>query len=168
MLRDWAQLMREAASETPHACELVAGEPTYLGTLDASKEGPGGVWLPGTRELAPVVWRVRWPEYIRARPVSSENPEGNITTSNLEMATKLLGWLILEGLVATKWAHVGVCNNNMVTVAWQGRGASKWLCITNRLLRVLAVQMRKNCVSPLVTRHIEGTCNALGNIPLRS
>ena len=55
MLRDWAQLIREASSEPTHVRELVAGEPAYVGTLDALGEGDGGVWLPGAKAVAPIV-----------------------------------------------------------------------------------------------------------------
>ena len=57
-MKDWDQLIKEAAGEPTHVRELAVGEAAYKGTLDASGEGAGGVWLPGTKPLAPVVWRV--------------------------------------------------------------------------------------------------------------
>ena len=90
-----------------------------MGTLDASGEGAGGVWLPGRRDLAPTVWQVEWPSHVKERLVSFDNPEGDLTNSDLEMAAELLGWLVLEGLVATQWRHVEVCSDNSATVAWQ-------------------------------------------------
>ena len=56
--KDWGQLIKEATREPTHVKELVVGEAAYKGTLDASGEGAGGVWLPGTNPMAPVVWRV--------------------------------------------------------------------------------------------------------------
>ena len=58
--------------------------------------------------------------------------------------------------------------DNSATVSWQMRGASKRSAVANRLLRVLAIRMRKNRASPLVTRHLAGKRNHLGDIPLRS
>ena len=167
-LRDWGQLIREAAAAPTHVNELVAGVADYKGTLDASGEGAGGVWLPGRRQLAPIVWRVRWPKEVRERLVTFANPDGDITNSDLEMAAELLGWIVLEASVDTRHAHVGVCSDNSATVAWQMRGASKRSAVANRLLRVLAIRLRKNRASPLVTRHLAGERNHLGDIPSRS
>ncbi|KAL7546620.1 hypothetical protein ACHAWF_015384 [Thalassiosira exigua] len=58
---DWRQLIRAAAKEPTHTRELVADEPDYVGYLDASGEGAGGVWLPANSALAPIVWRFPWP-----------------------------------------------------------------------------------------------------------
>ena len=158
----------EAGKEPTHCKELVPGEPEYKGTLDASGEGAGGVWLPGTKELAPIVWRVQWPKEVRDRLVTFENPEGDITNSDLEMAAEVLGLLVLEANVCLRWIHVGCCSDNSATVAWQGRGASKRSRVANRLLRVMAIRLRKNRASPLVTRHLAGDRNQLGDIPSRS
>ncbi|KAL7545707.1 hypothetical protein ACHAWF_009056, partial [Thalassiosira exigua] len=167
-LEDWGQLIREAAREPTHVNELVPGEADYKGTLDASGEGAGGVWLPAKRELAPIVWRLRWPPEVVARLVTPDNPDGDITNSDLEMAAEVLGWLVLEAVVSTRHAHVGVCSDNWATVSWQTRGASKRSAVANRLLRVLAIRMRVNRASPLVTRHLAGERNHLGDIPSRS
>ena len=126
------------------------------------------MWVPGTKELAPIVWRVRWPKEVLARVVTWENPDGDITNSDLEMAAELLGFLVLEACVPLRWEHVGVCSDNSATVACQGRGASKRSAVTNRLLRALAIRQRVNRASPLVTRHLAGVRNHLGDIPSRS
>ena len=167
-MKDWGQLIKEASKEPTHVKELVAGDAAYKGTLDASGEGAGGVWLPGTKALAPVVWRVKWPQDVRDALITWDNPNGKITNSDLEMAAELLGWLVLESLVPLRHEHVGLCSDNSATVAWQMRGASRRSVAANRLLRVLAIRMRKNRASPLVTRHLAGNRNHLGDIPSRS
>ena len=167
-MKDWGQLIKEATSEPTHVKELVVGDASYKGTLDASGEGAGGVWLPGTKALAPVVWRVEWPQDIKDALITWDNPRGTITNSDLEMAAELLGWLVLESLVPLRHEHVGLCSDNSATVAWQMRGASRRSVVANRLLRVLAIRMRKNRASPLVTRHLAGKRNHLGDIPSRS
>ena len=77
-LQDWRQLLRESTKEPTHVKELVAGEASYKGTLDASGEGAGGVWVPGTKELAPIVWWYKWPQEVWDRLVSERNPTGDI------------------------------------------------------------------------------------------
>ncbi|KAL7526943.1 hypothetical protein ACHAWF_001977 [Thalassiosira exigua] len=167
-LEDWGQLIREAPREPTHVNELVPGEADYKGTLGASGGGAGGVWLPAKRELAPIVWRLRWPPEVVARLVTSENPDGDITNSDLEMAAEVLGWLVLEAVVSTLHAPLGLCSDNSATVLCQTRGASKRSRVANRFLRVLAIRMRVNRASPLVTRHLAGERNHLGDIPSRS
>jgi hypothetical protein len=167
-LQDWRQLIRESAKEPTHVNELVPGPPTYKGTLDASGEGVGGIWVSGTDHIAPIVWRVPWPKEVRDRLVTQDNMSGDITNSDLEMAAEILGWLVLEAVVSTRHAHVGMCSDNSATVAWQTRWASKRSRVANCLLRVLAIRLRKNRASPLVTRHLAGDRNALGDIPSRS
>ncbi|KAL7545534.1 hypothetical protein ACHAWF_008883 [Thalassiosira exigua] len=155
-LEDWGQLIRGASKEPTHVNELVPGAPAYKGTLDASGEGTGGVWVPGEETLAPIVWRVRWPPEVVARLVTFDNPEGDITNSDLEMVAEVLGWLVLEANAPTRHKHVGVCSDNSHTEAWQMKGASKRSDVANRLLRVLEIRMRTNRASPLVTHHMAG------------
>ena len=69
-------------------------------TLDASGEGAGGVWVSGLQSIAPIVWRLEWPQEMRDRLVTFANPSGDITNSDLEMAAEVLGWLVLEAVVA--------------------------------------------------------------------
>jgi len=126
-------LLLEATKQPIHVKELVSYEATYKGTLYALAEGVDGVWLPGTRALAQIVWRYQWPEEVRARLAIQQNPTGDITNSDLEMAAKVLGWLVLEACVPLKWAHVGVCSDIMSTVAWATQWDSKSSQVANRL-----------------------------------
>ena len=40
-IKDWGQLIKEAGREPTHVKELVVGDTSYKGTLDASGEGAG-------------------------------------------------------------------------------------------------------------------------------
>jgi hypothetical protein len=124
--------------------------------------------VPRQKPLAPVVWKVQWPQEIKDALMTWENPKGTVTNSDLEMAAELLGWLVLEGNVPLKHEHMGLCSDNSATVSWQMRGASRRSAVANRLLRVLAIRMRRSRASPLVTRHLAGKRNHLGDIPSRS
>ena len=126
------------------------------------------MWIPGNKSIAPIVWRVKWPREVVDRLVTDKNPAGDITNSDLEMAAEVLGFLVLEASVTTRHSHVGVCSDNSPTVAWQTKGASKRSDAANRLLRILAIRLRHNRTSPLVTRHLAGKRNHLGDIPSRS
>jgi hypothetical protein len=72
--------------DNPVQCQqLIPGNPAYLGYCNACKYGGGGVWISGTQNIHPIVWRVKWPQDIVDR-VSSEQ----VTINNLEMAGLLL------------------------------------------------------------------------------
>ena len=94
--------------------------------MDVSLGGAGGVWYPEKSVLAPVVWCIEWPEEMNIRFVTFENPEGDISVSDLELAAVLLGCMVLEDLVDTKWKHIGILCDNTPAVAWACRGASKY------------------------------------------
>ena len=84
-MKDWGQLIKEAAKEPIYVKELVVRETSYKGTLDASGKGARGVWLQGNKPLAPVVWRLQWPQEIKDALLTWENPKGTITNSDLEI-----------------------------------------------------------------------------------
>jgi len=97
----------DAQQEHTHIIELVPAPPNWKGTVDASGKGAGGVWLPGTKPIAPVVWRLEWPLTVHKRLVTFDKPTGTITNSDLELAAEILGWLVLEAIIDTQWTHVG-------------------------------------------------------------
>ena len=52
--------------EPTNAAELVPGEAAYKGTLDASGEGVEGVRVHGIKEIAPIMWRVKFSPEVAA------------------------------------------------------------------------------------------------------
>ena len=88
--------------------------------------------------------------------VSDSNPMGNITHSDLEMAGILLHVMVLESIVLLRNQHVGAICNNTPTVSWAYRLASRRSCIAGRLLRALALRLRVNRASSLLTISIAG------------
>ena len=63
--------------------------------------------------MAPVVWRIECPQEVKDHFVMVENPNGDISILELELAAVLLGWIMIKDLVDTKWKYLGVlCDNN--------------------------------------------------------
>ena len=91
VLQDWRTLLKETVKQPTHVRELVAGEASYKGTLDTFGKGVGRVWVPGTKRLAPIVWRYPWSQEICDRLVIEEKTGGDITNSDLKMAVEVLG-----------------------------------------------------------------------------
>ena len=89
-LGDWKALALQVASRQTHLAEIVRQEPTHLGFCDAPELGAGGVWLNLARTGHNLVWRHPWPSDIIADLVSSTNPQGTITNSDLELSALIL------------------------------------------------------------------------------
>ena len=58
-IHDWQQIIQESGTEATNVNELVPAPPDYKVTLNAPGEGAGGVWIPGKKGIAPIVWRVK-------------------------------------------------------------------------------------------------------------
>ena len=65
--------------------KLAPGEPAYKGTLNTSEEGAGGGWVHGTKEIASIVWQVKFPLDVAESLATEDNPGSDITNSALEM-----------------------------------------------------------------------------------
>ena len=167
-LGDFRVLLKSAAKEPTHVNELVPGTPAFVGYCDACRMGAGGVWLLGTKVVAPIVWRVEWPDDIKAALVTRENPSGTISVSDLEMAGLLLHYLVLEHVVDLCHEHVGAFCDNTPTVSWAAKLASKRSRIAGRLLRALALRQRVQRSSPLITVSIAGVDNDMADASSRS
>ena len=83
-----------------HVNELVGKPISDVGNMDASKIDGGGVSTSADGNYTPTVWRLEWLLEIGKRVVSDRNLNGSITNSDLEMATILIQWLVLE--------HIGI------------------------------------------------------------
>jgi hypothetical protein len=79
-------LLRESTT-CPTCCrELAAGWPDYVGVVDASSHGVGGVIIGKLSDCPPTVFRLQWPPDVRASVISESNPKGTITNSDLKLA----------------------------------------------------------------------------------
>ena len=76
-------LLKEDAREPTTAKELVIGYLRFMGWVDASREGVGGDWLPGKDALEPTIWRLEWPNKLRARMVTPTNPGEGLDINKL-------------------------------------------------------------------------------------
>jgi hypothetical protein len=87
-LSDFEHLALSLASRPTDLAEIVPDDPVAVGPHDASILGMGGVWLPATTNshIPPLLWRAPFPPHIQARLVSTNNPQGTITNSDLELA----------------------------------------------------------------------------------
>ena len=82
-------------------CKLVAGWPNFVGVVDASSQGVGGIIIGELAECPPTVFRLQWPPDITASVVSDSNPNRSLTNSDLELAGLVILWLMMEHVCGT-------------------------------------------------------------------
>ena len=155
---------------SPTKCSsLIRAWPDFVGIKDASKQGVGGIIIGENKAVPPTVFRLQWPEDIRNDIISTTNPTGTITNSDLEMAGLLLLWLVMEEVCPLlDGAHVALFSDNSPTVHWVERLASRHSKVAMQLIRALALRLKTQRASPLTPLHIAGSQNAITDIPSRS
>ena len=77
-------------SQPTYLAEIVQHLATDVGYTDASGIGYGGVWIDPNEDGVHYVWRLTWTADVMADLVSSKNPQGRITNSDLELAALVL------------------------------------------------------------------------------
>ena len=149
--------LAESVSERPtHLAEVVPTPPSYHGTVDAAKEGMGGVWFPPgkpepleiqyPKDLqlnGPILWRARFPPEVQRLLVSQDNPSGSITNSDLELA----GAVAHDDVLATsapRIAHTSTCSfsDNTPAVSWKTKGSTTTTGPAAYLLHIAALHRR--------------------------
>ena len=83
-LTDFELLTQSIATHPTCFAELVPNYPLAIGSIDATKSGKGGVLFAKGKQL--LLWHVPFPPAIQACIISTNNPTGDITNSNLEQA----------------------------------------------------------------------------------
>jgi hypothetical protein len=123
--------------------ELIIGELNFIGYCDASAFGADSVCFGGQCMLAPIVWRIQWPQDITKAVVSDANPQGSFTNSDLKMAGVLLQEAVLEAYVSPKMessqSAIG-CNNSPLVAGTTCMATRSALPILYHLLKGFAMQ----------------------------
>jgi hypothetical protein len=139
-IRDIRTILQATVKQPTKCKDLVAGWLDYIGIVDASSHGVGGVIVGELSPVPPTVFRLQWPANISADLISFENPRGQINNSNLEMAELLLLWLCLEGVMPDlAHKHVALFSDNSPTVSWVTKMASKKSRVAAQLVRAMAL-----------------------------
>jgi hypothetical protein len=159
------------ATKSPTMCkELVTGPTDFVGIKDASIHGVGGIIVGEGKPCVPTVFRMQWPQDIKDEVLKTNaGLGGKLTNSDLEMAGLLLLWLMMEEVcLLTPASHVALFSDNSPTVQWVRKLAAKSSLVAGQLLRALSLRLKVKKTSPLTTMHIEGSKNALTDVPSRS
>ena len=93
-----------------HLAEVVPQEPTLLGSTDAAKPGMGGVYFDADGRS--YVWRFPFPEDVQAQVISSSNPGGTVTNSDLEHCALIAQAGLMSTTHDTAYATLGNLTDN--------------------------------------------------------
>ena len=148
-LEDFRWMLKDIESRQTRIAELVPLLPSAEGHHDASGLGAGGVWFPSEHLVAregfenkPIVWRIKWPQYIIDRLVTSENPDGTISNSDLELAGGLLHLEALSQTFDIRERTVLSKTDNLNTLFWQRKGSATTEKVPAHLLRMFGIHQR--------------------------
>lgn len=148
----------------PTSCrQLVPDIPDYIGYCDACNYGAGGVWHGHSKNLHPIVWRVKWPPKVQAKI-----QDKSLTINDLEMAGIVLQCLVLFQLVPLKDTHLGIWCDNTSAVSWSNKLSSKRSRAGQHLARALSLFLCKQQTSPLTPFSIPGKLNDMADLASRS
>jgi len=148
-LEDFRWMLKDIESRRTRIAELVPLLPSAEGHHDASGHGAGGVWFPSEHLIAregfdnqPIVWRLKWPQYIIDRLVTSDNPDGTISNSDLELAGGLLHLEALSQTFDIRERTVLSKTDNLNTLFWQRKGSATTEKVPAHLLRMFGIHQR--------------------------
>jgi hypothetical protein len=165
LLQDFCWLVDDVGQRPTAIDELVPDQLPYThGACDASKKGLGGVHfvpLPNG-QLLPLLWRESWPSSVAKRLVSTSNPTGTITNSDLELAATIAQFDVLAQSFDVRSHTVHNLSDNSPTVAWQKKGATSSSGPVAYLLRLHALHQRHHRYLPLHD-FIPGIANVLAD-----
>ena len=149
-LDDFRWLARDLEARPTRLAEVVPLHPVADGHHDASGAGAGGAWWPGSHAVPrrgwasdkPILWRLEWPQWVRDRLVTWENPTGTITNSDLELAGGLIQLECVAQTMDVRERTVLSRGDNLNTTFWERKGSATTDSVPAYLLRLFGVHQR--------------------------
>ena len=120
-LADFESLAKDLTARPTRLAKIIPDADATIGAVDASKAGMGGIWF--TPDERPLLWWVAFPKDVQARLVSTDNPMGTLTNSDLELAGVVAHPDILVQVRDVREATIGVLNDNFTAVSRTKRGS---------------------------------------------
>ena len=162
-------LLRESFREPTRCRELTSRWPDFVGIVDASSHGVGGVVFGENSRCVPTVFRWQWPKEVTLDVKSADNPGGRISNSDLEMAGMVMAWLVVEGVGGDLTEKtIALVGDNTPSIGWINKLASKQSKVAEQLVQAIALLLKTRKACPLITAHIEGKKNEIADVPSRS
>jgi hypothetical protein len=145
--------------------ELVDTPVAAIGASDAAAAGMGGVLFlrdQPTGQLHPLLWRAPFPRAVQQAIVSSNNPTGSLTNSDLELAGTIAQHDVLVHHVDCRERTIHTLTDNTPALAWQQKGSTTTTGVPAYLLRLQALHQRHYRYLPRLA-HIKGDHNVMAD-----
>ena len=125
-LLDLQLLTHNLANRPTRIAEVLPQRPTYVGCCDAAKPGMGAIWLPSAQHPLhpPYVWRAPFPSSVQQALVSTDNPSGSITNSDLELAGTIAHEATLAAVHDLRHCTIATFSDNTTAVAWGNKAST--------------------------------------------
>ncbi len=161
-------ILWESTSRLTCCQELVARWMDFIGAVDASSHGTGGMIIGKLSECPPTVFCLQWPLDITTNVITESNLMGTLTNSDLELAGLVILWIMMKH-VCTYLAEkrVALFSNNSPSVGWVQRMALRSSLVAEQLIWVLALHFNIQRFCPITMLHICGDQNSMSDIPSR-
>ena len=156
-----ADALRERPSRLQ---ELVPSDPSFVGASDASKDGMGGVWFAHLADGAPFpfLWRQPFSPQVQAAIVTADNPHGEISISDLELAAMIAHKDILVHHADVAERTLWMATDNRAALSWSQKGSSTSTSARAYLLRYNALHQRTHRYVAMHD-HIAGKANSMAD-----
>jgi hypothetical protein len=169
-LREWTLVLRQLSHIPVPIADLVPQAPHFLAATDASKLGMGGFWIPTNliSDDTPYCWRHPWDGNIQSRLLSADNPTGDITINDFELAAIVTGHRIQHlHTHHHRYSLTCIATDNTPAQAWVQSGSPTTPTAPAFLLRLLADDCRtgNRSILPVYTA---GTTNLIADFLSRS
>ena len=144
-LLDLQLLAHDLANRPTLIGEVLPQQPTYVGCCDADKPGMGGVWLPSAQHPLhpPYVRRAPFPSSVQQALVSTDNPSGSMTNSDLELAGTIAHEAILSAVQDLRHCTIATFSDNTPAVAWGNKASTTTAGPASYLLRSSSLLQRQ-------------------------
>lgn len=162
-LADLRRLAEDLGSRPTRWGEVVDSDPAFVGSIDASADGMGGVWIDALQKLPPLLWREKFPGEVTKAVVSWTNPTGALTNSDLEQAGLVCHPDILAQQHDLRERTICVLSDNTAAISRDNRGSTSTDAASAYLCRLAALHQRAYRYR-LRSSHIPGTLNVMADI----
>ena len=86
LAQDFVALVNSVHQQPTRLAELVPTSPSVVGACDVCQIGMGGVWFDALDpNAAPILWRQKFPAAVAESLITSPNPTGTLSISDLEL-----------------------------------------------------------------------------------
>jgi hypothetical protein len=143
LARDFLTLAQSVHARPTRLPELVPTAPSDVGACDACRHGMGGVWFDALDSTSPpILWRRRFPPRVGDALVTSDNPSGSISISDLELTGIIAHQDVLATTRDVRERTIWTASDNRAAVAWATKGSATSMAARSHLLRLNAMHQR--------------------------